>query len=161
MTTHALITILLAGVSCLVLGMVSIQFFRGKWLILLVGTAAKTPESNQSAKPLGRHLSYALLMGCLLMGSLAVYKSALIFHNTTLTTGASLVNNGSFIAFVVMMIWFFIVCRPRARTTTSSSYTSPPHTPRRQSLDYLPATTLIFVLILIVLIGSVGFLAGS
>lgn len=146
-----------ASVSLVAFALLATMFWRGRWLVLLAGSAVADPEREEACRALGRHMAAVLMAAGTLMATLVVFLVGELARSSDVVSVASMANNVAFVAFVVVLIWFFIVQRPNDEHGSPKGGAAP----RRSSLDHLHAATIVFVVVLLAVVGAVGAVAAG
>lgn len=146
-----------SGVSLVSFALLATMFWRGRWLVLLAGSAAADPERDKVCRALGRRMAAVLMAAGTLMATLVVFLAGELARSAGVVSAASMANNVAFVALVVVLIWFFIVQRPNDEHGSPKGGAAP----RRSSLDHLHAATIVFVVAVLAVVGAVGAVAAG
>ncbi|WP_101722502.1 hypothetical protein [Eggerthella timonensis] len=145
-----------SGVALVAFALLATMFWRGRWLVLLAGSAAADPGRDEACRALGRHMAVVLMAAGTLMATLVVFLAGELARSAGVVSAASMANNVAFVALVVVLVWFFIVQRPDDEQPSSKGAA-----PRRSSLDHLHAATIVFVVAVLAVVGAVGAVAAG
>ena len=145
-----------SGVALVAFALLATMFWRGRWLVLLAGSAAADPGRDEACRALGRHMAVVLMAAGTLMATLVVFLAGELARSAGVVSAASMANNVAFVALVAVLVWFFIVQRPSDGQPSSKG-----GAPRRSSLDHLHAATIAFVVALLAVVGAVGAVAAG
>lgn len=145
-----------SGVALVAFALLATMFWRGRWLVLLAGSAAADPGRDEACRALGRHMAVVLMAAGTLMATLVVFLAGELARSAGVVSAASMANNVAFVALVVVLVWFFIVQRPNDEQHSSKGGAA-----RRSSLDHLHAATIAFVVSLLAVVGAVGAVAAG
>lgn len=175
----AAVLVLLVAATC--------QFFRGAWLFLLAGRQAAAEDARPGALKAARRMGAVCAVACVLVASLIGYEAAYLAGAAQAAWVLAMLNNIAFVAFVVAMVWFFIVQRPsredagaKGRETralkappagsdvasdagsadkgASSAASAAERRKRVASLDHLPTATILFSIALLAAMAAIGIL---
>lgn len=147
--------------SLVAFAVVGVMFWRGSWLVLLAGRAASKEADTEALRALGRRMGVVLAVGGVLMLTLAAFLGAELAQNASVAWVATMANNVAFIAFIVAVVWFFLVQRPERDGKVDKAADSPAAARARSArLDHLHMPTILFVIVLLLIVGAVGVLAA-
>lgn len=149
--------IVLASAALVAFALFAAMFWRGRWLVLLAGSAAADPSRDEACQALGRRMSLVLMVAGTLMGTLVVFLAGGLARSTAVVSAASMANNVAFVGLVAALIWFFVVQRPSSEDPAQSRAGGS----RRASLDHLHAATIVFVVAMLAVVGAVGVVAAG
>lgn len=144
-------------VSLAAFAVVGAMFWRGSWLALLAGDAARSEKDAPACRKLGRRMAAVLAVCCALMATLVLFLAAGLAGASGLASAAALANNVAFFALIVAVGWFFIVQRPDREDGADDPVAS---RGRAARLDHLHMRTIVFVIAVIVVVAAVGMLAA-
>lgn len=116
MTGQTIAAFAVSAAAFAALALVAWQLWRGRWLALIAGRAgaAAEGEKGDGVRKAARRMALVALIECALVATLIVYEAARMQGPGAAGTvwALAMVNNAAFLAFVGVMIWFFIVQRP-------------------------------------------------
>src|SRR5699024_597241 len=78
--------------------LLAVMFRRGSWLFLLAGRAAREGADEQGVRALGKRMAVVLVVGGVLMATLAAYLGAEIARDAAVASVAAMANNAAFLA---------------------------------------------------------------